>query len=79
MRKWILLSAIILLVSSCITPTPIPITLNCPPPLALPTLTEYQAADMQRLSDETYEVLVTRDILLQERVKTLCTIIESTH
>lgn len=79
MKQLILIIAIILLGSSCITPTPIPVTLNCPPPLDLPFLTEYQATELQRLSHETYIVLRTRDKLQSQRIITLCAIIESTH
>jgi len=77
MKKWILLSAIIL-VSSCAT-TPVPVTLNCPPPLELPLLDEYQATELQRISDETYTILVVREKLMKQRIVTLCAIIESTH
>ena len=78
MQKWILASAIIL-ASSCATFQPVPVVINCPPELLLPTLNEYHAADLQKLENETYEILVTRDMLLQQRVITLCSIIESTH
>lgn len=79
MRKLILLSAIILLVSSCITPTPIPITLNCPPPVDLPIMSTKQALEMNMLSSGAYRVLILRETLLRQRIETLCAIIESTH
>lgn len=79
MRKLILLSAIILLGNSCVSTTPIPVTLNCPPPLSLPTLTEYQAVELQKLSNDTYIILVQRDQMQSQRIITLCAIIESTH
>ena len=79
MKKLILISAIIL-VSSCVsTPAIIPVTLNCPPELELPTLTEYQATDLQKLGNDTYMVLVARDRMMAQRIVTLCAIIESTH
>jgi len=78
MRKLILISAIIL-VNSCATTAPIPVTLNCPPELELPTLTEYQATDLQKLGNDTYMVLVARDRMMAQRIVTLCAIIESTH
>ena len=78
MANWILLSAIIL-VNSCVTTHPVPVVLNCPAPLKLPMLNEYQSTELQKLSNDTYEILVTRDMLMQQRIITLCTIIESTH
>lgn len=79
MQKWILLSAIVLLSSSCATTAVTTVRLECPPPIHLPTMTDAQAAELNVLSDGTYEILDKREALLKERNVTLCNIIESTH
>lgn len=80
MLKWIPLSAIILLASSCATtPVIIPVRLDCPPPVHLPVMTVDQSLELNLLSADTFTILIKREELLKERNKTLCLIIESTH
>ena len=79
MRKLILLSAIILLSSCVSTPAIIPVKLNCPPEISLPLMNDIQANELFALSTETYNILVQRELLLKQRIITLCSIIESTH
>lgn len=79
MRKLILISAIILLSSCVSTPAIVPVKLNCPPEVALPMMNEVQANELFAISTETYNILVQRELLLKQRIITLCTIIESTH
>ena len=79
MNKWVL-GFTFLILSSCATTQPIPVTLNCPPVLHLPVLSEKQVVELAMfLSDRTYEILITREALLKQRIKTMCAIIESTH
>lgn len=74
MKRLILISAIILLVSSCSTIEPVKLPL--PPPLVVPTI---QPEDLSCLSDEAYDALVKRDKLKSARIQTLIDIIKSTH
>jgi len=81
MKKWILISAIILLSSNCATtPLVIPVRLECPPPIFLPEMNQRQVQELEfNIAADTYNILVKREKLLKARINTLCAIIESTH
>lgn len=74
--------AAVLFMSGCATPpaevvtVPVVVALESPPRPILPQVTE---EELQSLSDETYERLVTRQRLLRQYAEELEGIIQSTH
>ena len=72
----------VLLMSGCATPpaevvtVPVVVALETPP---RPILSPVPADEMQCLTDETYETLVTRQRLLRQYAEELEMIIQSTH
>lgn len=74
MRSLVLASAIILLSSCCSIPDQA--KLPIPPTPVYPTIEE---AELQCLTDHTYEKLMVRDTMCIERVTTMEDIIRATH
>lgn len=73
--KSILLTATILL-SGCASPIPTVVALPLPPAVEYPKV---EAGSLDCLTDANYKILVKRDRLKSQRIKTLTKIIESTH
>lgn len=76
MKRSILLAAIIFLTACSVKTIPVVVRLDLPPPLEVPSVS---ADDLQCLSNDAYSRLVKRDKLKSERIRTLESIIESTH
>lgn len=74
MKALILISAITL--ASCASQVPVAIELQTPPELVLPKI---NADELECLTPEAYEKLVSRDILQSQRIITLTDIINSTR
>lgn len=68
----------IISVAGCATTEPVFVQEPLPVP-DRPSLPTINADSLQCLTDEAYEVLVVRDTMLQEHVKRLESIIQTTH
>ena len=68
---------IVLISSSCATSIiPVTVPLSLPPDLILPKI---QGAEFQCMTEDAYNRVALRDVMLRARVDTLKDIIESTH
>lgn len=84
MLKTISLLIAVGLLSSCGTKTiATAVRLDCPPPLVFPagTHTLSLAQDDHLFNDhqDIYQVFGNRETLMQDRIETMCNIIQSTH
>ena len=80
--KTILLASLVALLSACAYGGSSSARLVCPPPLEFPgthKLTGEQDLHLFEENNEAYNVFGKREDLMQERINTLCSIIESTH